>query len=158
MVPQGRLLAAGAREQSQARPGLRPQAPPGLASTNSLCPYPLVERDSLLRRDRATRSRVCLRLRSHSIQPGLCNATAAGCSATVGGVALRARRSTSSQRAITSGRRVARRTLVVSAKSPVLSILLHLLLLVLERARLHSLAISIADTSNCYRSCRMSNS
>ena len=85
--------------------------------------YPLAERDSLLRRDRATRSRVCLRLRSHSIQPGLCNATGAGCSATVGGVALRARRSTSSQRAITSGSRVARRILVVSAKSSVLSIL-----------------------------------
>jgi hypothetical protein len=46
--------------QSQARPGLRPQAPPGLASTKSLRSYPLAERDSLLRRDRATRSRVSL--------------------------------------------------------------------------------------------------
>jgi hypothetical protein len=90
---------------------------------SSVRSYPLAERDSLLRRDRATRSRVCLRLRSHSTQPGLCNATGAGCSATVGGVALHARRSTSSQSAITSGRRVARRTLVVSAKSSVLSIL-----------------------------------
>jgi len=34
-------------------------------NTNRLCPYPLAERDSLLRRDRATRSRVFLRLRSH---------------------------------------------------------------------------------------------
>ena len=30
-------------------PAPRPQAPPGLASTKSLCPYPLAERDSLLR-------------------------------------------------------------------------------------------------------------
>jgi hypothetical protein len=102
-----------------------PQAPRAspIPRTKNLCSYPLVERDSLLRRDRATRSRVCLRLRSHSIQPGLCNAAGAGCTATVGGVALRARRSTSSQRAITSGRRVARRTLVVSAKRSVLSTL-----------------------------------
>ena len=63
-------------------------------------------------------SRVCLRLRSHSIQPGLCNATGAGC---LGCVALHARRSTSSHRAITSGRRVARRILVVSANSSALS-------------------------------------
>ena len=46
------------------------QAAPGLASTKSLRSYPLAERDSLLRRDRATRSRVCLRLRSHSMQSG----------------------------------------------------------------------------------------
>ena len=41
-----------------------PTAPPGLASTKSLRSYPLTERDSLLGRDRVTRSRVCLRLRS----------------------------------------------------------------------------------------------
>jgi hypothetical protein len=84
-------FSSGLRRQSQTTPGLRAQAPPGLASTKSLRSYPLAERDSLLRRVRARRSRVCLRLRSHSIQPGLCNATGAGCSATVGGVALRAR-------------------------------------------------------------------
>ena len=104
-------------------PGLRPQAPPAAPIPKSLRSYPLAERNSLLRRDRATRSRVRLRLRSHSIQPGLCNATGAGCSATVGGVALRARRSTSSQGAITPGRRV-RRTLVVSANSSAYPIVL----------------------------------
>jgi hypothetical protein len=35
--------------KSQARPGLRPQAPLGVASTKSLRSYPLAERDCLLR-------------------------------------------------------------------------------------------------------------
>ena len=48
------MKVAALRKQSQARPGLRPQAPPAAPNTNRLCPYPLVERDSLLRRDRAT--------------------------------------------------------------------------------------------------------
>ena len=56
-------------------PRSSPTSTRGLAYTNNLRSYPLAERDSLLRRDRATRSCVCLRLRSHSIQPGLCNAT-----------------------------------------------------------------------------------
>ncbi len=73
----GRATAAGA-VTSATRPS--PTGTRGLASNQA---YPL-ERGSLLRRDRATRSRVCLRLRSHSIQQGLCNATGAGCSATVG--------------------------------------------------------------------------
>ena len=67
-------------------PALAHKHPPAAPNTNRLCPYPLAERDSDLRRDRATRSSVCLRLRSHSIQPGLRNATGAywrlRCSAT----------------------------------------------------------------------------
>jgi hypothetical protein len=53
--------------ESQSRPGLRPQAPPGLASTKSLRSYPLAERDSLLRQRRCAAA-LAKRLASHTGQ------------------------------------------------------------------------------------------
>ena len=47
-------------EQPLTTPGLRPQAPPGLAYTKSLRSYPLAERDSLLRQRRRLSKAPCL--------------------------------------------------------------------------------------------------
>src|SRR4029077_13105309 len=66
-VPKRTQPLAYKPSESQSRPGLRPQAPPGLASTKSLRSYPLAERDSLLRQRRCAAA-LAKRLASHTGQ------------------------------------------------------------------------------------------